>query len=279
LEEPYIRYSGKSFYDIAAPEDTPFPRNYMLGLLSQRWVQEALGVPLNFSDSIGSVFTAFHEIGDYARGGFLEDIAYILDSGIKVALVYGDRDYACNWIGGENVSLSIPYSGQRDFRLAGYADLNVNGAVAGKVRQHGNFSFTRVYQAGHEVPAYQPQAAYEIFNRAMNNFDIATGKSSTAQPKGAPNVYSSTGPPGTWDIKLQADPQPAQECYILAPQTCTDDQLESALNGTAVFKNYMWNGTKGKGKGGGGKNSASITGVNHLVGIAIFISSFFIFVL
>jgi uridylate kinase len=33
--------------------------------------------------------------------GYLEDLAYVLDSGIKVALVYGDGDYACNWIGGK----------------------------------------------------------------------------------------------------------------------------------------------------------------------------------
>jgi hypothetical protein len=65
----------------------------MNGYLNQRWVQTALGVPLNFSDSTNSVFDAFNGIGDYARGGFLEDLAYILDQGIKVTMVYGDRDF------------------------------------------------------------------------------------------------------------------------------------------------------------------------------------------
>jgi hypothetical protein len=137
----------------------------MNGFLNQRWVQSALGVPLNFSDGVESVFEAFHGIGDYARGGFLEDLAYILDQGIKVAMVYGDRDYvsshlqsfpgvyspdqACNWVGGEAVSLAVNYSKSTQFKAAGYTEVQVNSSyVGGLVRQYGNFSFTRVFQAG-----------------------------------------------------------------------------------------------------------------------------------
>ena len=44
-----------------------------------------------------------------------------------------------------NYSLSAP------FRAAGYQDIQVNSSyVGGQVRQHGNFSFSRVYEAGHE---------------------------------------------------------------------------------------------------------------------------------
>jgi carboxypeptidase C (cathepsin A) len=53
----------------------------------------------------------------------------------------------------------------------------VNGFYNGcLVRQYGNFSFSRVFEAGHEVPAYQPETAYEIFRRAMFNLDIASGE-------------------------------------------------------------------------------------------------------
>ena len=80
----------------------------------------------------------------------LEDIAYVLENGIKVAMVYGDRDFACNWIGGERSSLSIPYIYSEQFKQAGYAPIEVNeNYVGGQVRQYGNLSFSRVYQAGH----------------------------------------------------------------------------------------------------------------------------------
>lgn len=52
--------------------------------------------------------------------------------------------------GGEALSLAIPFSGSDDFADAGYADFKVGGKVAGKTRQAGLLSFTRVFQAGHE---------------------------------------------------------------------------------------------------------------------------------
>lgn len=68
-----------------------------------------------------------------------------------MSLVFGDRDYACPWNGGEAVSLAVNYSSSAQFRAAGYQDIRVNETyVGGQVRQHGNFSFVRVYDAGHE---------------------------------------------------------------------------------------------------------------------------------
>jgi carboxypeptidase D len=221
----------------------------MIGFLSQHWVQEALGVPVNYTESTDAIMKAFTATGDLARPGFLEDLAYILDSGIKVTMLYGDRDYACNWIGGEAVSLAVPYSKQQQFKSAGYADIKVNESyVGGLVRQYGNFSFARIFQAGHEVPAYQPETAYEIFRRSMNNLDIATGNISTipnatngkVSTKGKLDViYSTTGHSDTLSFRHAPPPPPAPECYLLAPMTCTDDQVDMILNGTAILHNFI----------------------------------------
>ncbi|RDW78733.1 putative carboxypeptidase S1 [Aspergillus mulundensis] len=240
VEGPYPLFSGRGYYDIAHFDPDPFPPPYYLGYLSQHWVQEALGVPINFTESVDSVYAGFSYTGDYPRSdvrGYLEDIAYVLDSGIKVALVYGDRDYACPWNGGEQVSLQVEYSDADKFRAAGYAPLRTNSSyVGGLVRQHGNFSFTRVYQAGHEVPAYQPETAYEIFHRAMFNRDIATGKISTAQN----GTYSTTGPSSTWNVTNTVPDSPAPTCYILSLGSyCTDEQIASVANGTALIKDYI----------------------------------------
>lgn len=92
--------------------------------------------------------------------GYLDDLAYVLDSGIKVALIYG----------GEEVSRGVNYADAAAFRAAGYTPLHTNPLyVGGQLRQHGNFSFPRVYEAGHEVPAYQPETAYEIFQRSVQS--------------------------------------------------------------------------------------------------------------
>lgn len=54
-------------------------------------------------------------------------------------------------MGGEAVSLAINSSFKPGFHAAGYANLETNDTyVGGVVRQYGNLSFTRVFEAGHE---------------------------------------------------------------------------------------------------------------------------------
>jgi carboxypeptidase C (cathepsin A) len=262
VESAYIRFSGLSFYDIAAPTAAPFPYSYYRGFLNQHWVQASLGVPINYTESIDSVGYAFQYTGDFPRSGFLQDIAYVLDSGIKVALVYGDRDYVCNWIGGEAVSLAIQYKQASNFKNAGYTQIHTNATyVGGMVRQYGNFSFSRVFEAGHEVPAYQPETAFQIFNRAMNNLDVATGNVSTLPSQ--TTVYSSQGMKDTWSIKNQVPPAPQPTCYVLNFATCTDDQAQEVIDGTTPIKNYILQDAAGKtvqfpsGGSGGGTGGGS----------------------
>jgi Serine carboxypeptidase len=63
---------------------------------NQPWVMEDLGVPLNFTS--GSLVVQNNFIlgtGD----PFRQDVRHLetmLESGVKVAMVYGDRDYRCN---------------------------------------------------------------------------------------------------------------------------------------------------------------------------------------
>ena len=237
----YDLVSGRNVYDFAAINPDPFPPNYYLGYLSQAYVQAALGVPVNFTSESDSPYFAFENTGDFARstvnGGYLQDLAFILDSGIKLALIYGDRDYICNWLGGENVSLNVPYSQSQKFQDAGYANISTNASyIGGQVRQYGNFSFSRVFQSGHEVPAYQPETAYQIFSRAIFGNDIATGTVSTNNnPK-----YATQGSSTTFQVKNQDLGSPSFQCYILALETtCTDDQIQSVLNGTGLVHDYI----------------------------------------
>ncbi|KAI4117321.1 MAG: hypothetical protein LQ345_002410 [Seirophora villosa] len=242
VEAQYINTSGRNYYDVASIDPTPFPPNYYLGYLAKNYVQGALGVPINYTQSTNGVYEAFSSVGDYARvdmrGGQVQDLAYLLDNGIKVNLMYGDRDYACNWLGGEAVSLQIPYAGNAAFRAAGYADIVTNSTyTGGLVRQHGNLSFTRVFQAGHEVPSYQPETAYRIFNRAIRGQDIATGALDVNADRG----YSTQGPNDTLSTRQAPPDHPyPHQCYVLAlGATCTEAQIESVANGTALVRDYI----------------------------------------
>ena len=176
VESPYYAYSGRGVYDIRHPYNDTTPPTYFIDFLNLASTQQALGVDTNYTyDANGEVYYAFQQTGDFVYPNFLSDIEQILNSSVRVTLVYGDADYICNWFGGQAVSLSTQYAHTAEFAAAGYVPFVVDGVEYGETREYGNFSFTRIYESGHEIPYYQPIAALGFFSRAINGLDIATG--------------------------------------------------------------------------------------------------------
>lgn len=152
----------------------PFPYSFYVDYLNKPEVLAAIGVFTNFTESSAQVGDNFGETGDDARDpNTAEDLRTLLKAGVTVALFAGDADYICNWIGVEAVAEQV-HPARWD--KAGYVNLSTSdGIVHGQVKQAGQFSFTRVFEAGHEVPFYQPVAALEMFERVINGLDLATG--------------------------------------------------------------------------------------------------------
>ncbi|KAK3705486.1 hypothetical protein LTR37_013303 [Vermiconidia calcicola] len=236
----YLESGEHAWYDITHPATDSFPPPYFMGFLNQHWVQKALGVPVNHTFMSAPVYFDFQATGDLSKGGLLEDLAYILDHGVKVAMMYGDRDFACNWVGGEAASLKVPWSHQADFEAAGYSPLVISPVHSGGLtRQYGNFSFTRVYQAGHMVPSYQPQVAYEIFMRALTGRDIATDTVDLEKVASSGGQHNTSGPGDTWWMKSEVLPAPPAECYLLDINRCTEEEVSWIVDGTAIVKDWI----------------------------------------
>ena len=187
VEGIYETMSGRGVYDIRHPAKDPTPPSYFVDYLNTAAVQNALGVDLNYTAfSNTEIYYAFQQTGDFIYNDFLLDLEDLLSRGVRVQLYYGDADYICNWFGGEAVSLAVNYTDAAAFRASGYTPFLVNGIEYGEVRQHGNFSFLRVYEAGHEVPYYQPAASLAMFQRVIEGKVVADGSDLTAD-------YSSSG--------------------------------------------------------------------------------------
>lgn len=141
-------------------------------------------------------------------------------------------------LGVENISLAVEYPSAQSFRSAGYANLVTNSSyTGGLVRQHGNFSFSRVFEAGHSVAAYQPETVYQIFQRSMFGKDVATGDIQIQSNA----TYSSQGPASALGTKNNV-PKITDEnqCYTYAPtDTCTDEQLLALADGSAEVRDFV----------------------------------------
>ncbi|KJX99340.1 carboxypeptidase S1 B like protein [Zymoseptoria brevis] len=232
-----FHFSNRSFYDITVPESLSRIPSFASAFLQRPHVQQALGMRSNWTFQSQDIAHAFERVGDFGRPGWIDKFGYLLDRGIKVALVYGDRDYICNWIGGDAVSLAINYINNADFHAAGYEEIHTNNSyVGGLVRQYGNLSFSRVYQAGHRSAGLQPDTALQIFNRAMFGKDIAAGTVSA-------DGYSSQGTQNASSVKneVQTDWKDIKQVFYLwdLQSTCTDAQIEMVENGTALIKDYI----------------------------------------
>ena len=86
--------------------------------------------------------------------------------------------FQCNWFGGEAVSLAINYTHSAQFKAAGYAPFHVDGVEYGEVREYGNFSFVRIYEAGHSVPFSQREfpGSWEVWTHlTWSNSSGCTG--------------------------------------------------------------------------------------------------------
>lgn len=231
---PYTS-SGLSLYDISQNVLDPFPPSLYLDYLNQRDVQQALGTPVNYTQDSLAVAGAFLQTGDYARAGILQDVVDLLRAGVRVALIYGDRDYICNWLGGEAVSFAIAGAAGPDYApwySTGYAPIVTNDTyVGGVVREYGNLSFARIYDAGHLVPAYQPETAFTVFSRVIEGTGISFGLSinrSDFSTSGDANATHTNSAPST------ADPT----CYLRAMNsTCNTDQKNMIANRAGVLIN------------------------------------------
>ena len=93
---------------------------------------------------------AFNLAGDLGHQTELY-IAELLARGVKVLIYAGTIDFICNWVANERWMLDLEWAGQDGFKQEKLKDWEIDGAVAGRTRSFGGFTFATVYGAGHMV--------------------------------------------------------------------------------------------------------------------------------
>ncbi|KAK3339794.1 Alpha/Beta hydrolase protein [Lasiosphaeria hispida] len=235
VQGAYTTYSNLNPFDITYPQPTTTPTDYNSAFFNRAWVQSALGVPINFTLSSNTISILFFGVTGDPMRRTLADLSGLAARRHPVTFVYGDRDYRCNWLGGENVSLSLQHAGARAFRAAGYAPLRTNATYdGGVVRQAGGVAFVRVFQAGHSVAAYQPETVLRVFERSVFGRDVATGTEGAGE-------YTSVGEVSSWGIKNEVpETTPEPVCLVYSPfVSCAENQVLALADGTAVTEDFV----------------------------------------
>ncbi|EGR32735.1 serine carboxypeptidase family protein, putative [Ichthyophthirius multifiliis] len=92
-------------------------------------------------------------------------ITLLLDIKINILVYTGDKDFICNWRGGEKWTNNVQWAKKEEFQKAEYK----KWYSFGEIKSVDNLHFLRVYDAGHMVPMNKPEASLKMINQFYSN--------------------------------------------------------------------------------------------------------------
>ncbi|KAF9449182.1 alpha/beta-hydrolase [Macrolepiota fuliginosa MF-IS2] len=169
---------NRSSTDLTRNDTDPtFPPPYYLDYIRSPGVMAKIGATSKYDQCNHRVKSAFIASGDAARSG-LGDLAELADKKFPILIWVGDYDIKCNWIGVHDSMVSMNWYGNQTLNSTHYSTITVGNKAVAEAKVVHNFSFVRVYKAGHALPAYQPEAAQAIFEEFVqkeNLFSMLAG--------------------------------------------------------------------------------------------------------
>ncbi|KAJ2777880.1 hypothetical protein H4R18_004920 [Coemansia javaensis] len=168
-----------STYDVRR-NATMVPDDYVAYLRTPAF-KDAVGASANidYVECSDPVFDRFTASSDAMSRSAKASLEFVLDRGVPVLLYSGDADYICNWYGTVDFIRALDWHGKSalaDSPVAPWAWPAQSGDAipAGQFVTAGNFTFLRVYEAGHEVPYYQPQAALYMLAQFLRQHRLSS---------------------------------------------------------------------------------------------------------
>ncbi|CAK7197924.1 hypothetical protein SEUCBS139899_000574 [Sporothrix eucalyptigena] len=174
---PY-QQTGRNVYDIRGPckdsSNLCYPQmGWIAEYLNRDDVKKAVGAEVDNYDSCNfDINRNFLFQGDWMQP--FHRLVPDLLAEIPVLIYAGDADFICNWLGNRAWAEALEWDGKDAFNKAEVSHLKLASSKStafdkkegyGTVKAAGNFTFMRIYEAGHMVPYDQPEAALDFFNR------------------------------------------------------------------------------------------------------------------
>ncbi|RDB17178.1 Carboxypeptidase S1 [Hypsizygus marmoreus] len=154
--------------DLRQNSSALFPPEFYVRFLGLSSTIQKIGAESRYRECANAPFQLFVRTGDDART-WLPQLGQLADSRLKILIWAGDADINCNWLGGHASVVAMDWYGQTRLRNTPLTNMTINGITVAAIQNVDNFSFARVYAAGHEVPAFQPEASFEIFRQMLRH--------------------------------------------------------------------------------------------------------------
>jgi len=150
-------------YDIregCAQPPLCYEMDYIGEFLNQPDIKKDLGVSgRKWKDCVKDVHMML--LGDWVVS-MSTKVTSILSHGVDVLVYSGDKDFICNWRGGEAWTNAVEWPNQAQFQETPYAKWSIDGVDVGELKRVENLKFLRIYEAGHMVPFDQPKVALRM---------------------------------------------------------------------------------------------------------------------
>ncbi|KAF8473593.1 Alpha/Beta hydrolase protein [Kalaharituber pfeilii] len=176
---PYQR-TGLNVYDIRGQCEDRSNLCYS----EMGWISKFLNKP-SVMDAVGAEVSGFESCNfdvnrDFLFNGdwmlpFHKFVPELLEK-IPVLIYAGDADYICNWLGNEAWTNALEWSGHKDFSKEKLTPYMLRDKEVGQIKSSGNFTFLRLYQAGHMVPYNQPEPSLQMLNEWLEGKHWAAEK-------------------------------------------------------------------------------------------------------
>ncbi|KAF8128592.1 Alpha/Beta hydrolase protein [Boletus edulis] len=153
-------------YDLRQNSSALFPPEYYVTYLTNPEVMSAIGAETTYQECPDAPYELFVKTGDDART-WLPQLSELANSGLKILVWAGDADIICNWLGCYAAALAMDWYGNATLHDTPLSNITLDGMPIAAVANVDNFSFARVFGAGHEVAAFQPAAALAIFTQVV----------------------------------------------------------------------------------------------------------------
>ncbi|KAI7895973.1 prepro-carboxypeptidase Z [Mucor mucedo] len=155
--------SGLNYYDVRKGSREIDPPEDYVRILNNPEFQQAIGVEsLKFEQCAERPYDAMSRSGEGARDSS-PALASLLNNGVRVLNYVGDADYLCNWYGNYETMEQLRFNGSSEYNKQSLKPWIYRGREVGQMKGTNRLTFIRVYNAGHEVPYYQPQNALAMF--------------------------------------------------------------------------------------------------------------------